>query len=461
MFRRLIIWPIVALATSLSAQVSPSVVIRTESQSGQFVVFGNAGGTSARRSGLGSPNVPLTQALEGAWLRTYYPVAKSEFVLNPALLATSCDRIRNSLLTELGYVRPGQTSLPKKKPDAGLIFLNVFPTRNQPVAISPIPGKAGWNYRVDLPSEITSPQLISTIVKALLLSLVSQPDGGRSFEIPRWFTDGLAAHLQASTLADLSLQTDMRVQVRFDPTAGPRERLKQKLPLTFEDLSWPESLPKERAELFQDHAQIFLHELLRLPNGQNQIRQMLARLPDYRNWQYCFLAAFQPQFSTLRDVEKWWAITQVTYSGYDPAKAMSVEESRRQLENALRVPVEYQTAQVAQSKRLEMPLQEIIEKWDYPRQKIILEKNLLQLRGLLIRVAPAVVPLVADYIKTIESYAAQREQSTMVPPKGKAPLTAAEARNMAIRRLNQLDQKLFSMAPQTVSAAGTASPKTR
>ncbi|MBC8001780.1 MAG: hypothetical protein H7X97_04250 [Opitutaceae bacterium] len=451
-----------ALPTGLPAQPAQSGMIRTESRSGQFIVFESAAGGSARRPALGTPNVPLTQALAGAWLRTYNPVAKSRFSLSPALLATSCDRIRNALLIELGYMRAGQSAFLKKKPDAGLIFLTVSPTRNQPVAITPIPGKTGWDYRVDLPGEITSGELISTIVKALLLNLVSQPDGGKSFEIPRWFTDGLAAHLQASALADLALQPDIRVQVRYEPTAGPQARLRQKVPLTFDDLSWPESLPTERAELFQDSAQIFLHELMRLPNGRSQIRQMLARLPDFRNWQYCFLAAFKPQFSTLRDVEKWWAITQVTYSGYDPSKAMTADESRRQLENALRVPVEYQTTQVVQSKRLEMPLQEIIEKWDYPRQKTILEKNLVQLRGLRIRVAPEFVPLVADYIKTIESYTAQREQSSaMVPPKGKTPMTAAEAGALAIRKLGQLDQRLFSLTTQTVSAATTPNPGAR
>ena len=457
MFRPLIICSIMALATRLPAQLAPTGMIRTESQSGQFIVFGTAPGMPARRPVFGAPNSALTRMGEGVWLRSFNRVARPEISLEPALLATSCDRIRNALLIELGYSRPAQTTFQKKKPDAGLIFLTVFPARNQPVTISAIPGKAGWNYRVDLPGEIAPSQLISIVVNALLLNLVNQPEGGGSFEIPRWFTDGLAAHLQASSLADLALQPDAGVPVRFDPTAGPRTRLKQKAPLTFEDLSWPESLPKERAELFEDSAQIFLSELMRLPDGRSHLRQMLARLPDFRNWQYGFLDAFQPQFSTLRDVEKWWAITQVSYSGYDPARAMTLEESHRQLENALRVPVEYQTRQVVQPKRLELPLQEIIEKWDYPRQKTVLQKNLLQLRALLIRASREFIPLVADYINTLDNYTAQREQSvSTVPPKGKAPPTAAEASALAIRRLNQLDQKLFSLAPQTASAAMTS-----
>ena len=433
---------------------------RTESLSGQFIVFGKGELPSARRPALGNPNSTLTRVGDGAWLRSYDFVTKPKLSLDPAILATSCDRIRNTLLVELGYLRPGQTPLLRKSPDAGLIFLTVFPSKNHPVTISATPGKTSWDYRVELPNEMAPAQLISTVVNAVLLNLVNQSGGGQSFEIPRWFTDGLAAHVQASALADIALQPDTRVQVTFDPTAGPRARLKQKLPLTFEDLSWPESMPKERAELFQDSAQVFLAELMRLPQGQSHIRQMLTRLPHFRNWQYCFLDAFRSQFSTLREVEKWWAVTQVSFSGYDAARAMSFEESRRQLEKALRIPVEYQTGQVVQPKRLELPIQEIIEKWDFLRQKIVLQKNLLQLRSLLMRASREFVPLAADYINAIDSYILQREQSaTVVPPKGKPSITAGAASALAIRRLNQLDQKLFSLATQTASTSATVAPR--
>jgi len=52
-----------------------------------------------------------------------------------------------------------------------------------------------------------------------------------------------------------------------------------------------------------------------LENGRACLREMLAQLPAFYNWQFAFLKGFQPWFQRPLDVEKWWALTVVRLPG--------------------------------------------------------------------------------------------------------------------------------------------------
>jgi hypothetical protein len=75
-------------------------------------------------------------------------------------------------------------------------------------------------------------------------------------------------------------------------------------------LSWPaaEQLVGERGELYRSSAQLFVHQLLNLPEGAACMRTMLEQLPLYYNWQFAFLHAFHELFPQPVDVEKWWSL---------------------------------------------------------------------------------------------------------------------------------------------------------
>jgi hypothetical protein len=103
-----------------------------------------------------------------------------------------------------------------------------------------------------------------------------------------------------------------------------------------------------------------------------------------------------------------------------------------------------------------MSVQEIINQWDYLKQRIELKQITSQLVILRVKMPVEMVGLIEEYRGTIESYVSQRDQSGM--PRGlpgMAPLQADRLVRNTVKRLNDLDQKRAAFGQPAADAART------
>jgi hypothetical protein len=313
----------------------------------------------------------------------------------------------------------------------------------------------GWQYRLEVPRQIEKLKLVRGVIQVLLMEIANRNAGLRSAEIPLWLSEGLSQHLLNSTEADLVLSgpqwTVNRVNVnwlarqaiRRDPLKDARERLRTHAALSFTRLGdpLPEQLPEETWKTYQASAQLFFSQLLPLNGGRAALVQMLYLLPHHLNWQTAFLAAFRKQFSRLLDVEKWWAVVLVHFTGQDPMNAWSKEIAVQKLDDALRPPVLVSGNRRDLPRRARMSLQQIIDEWDYLRQRILLKQAAAQLLLMRMKTPPEMVALVDEYRNTIESYLAKRDQAGVARSLHGLPATRADGLvRDVVRKLNDLDQ---------------------
>src|SRR5438105_1373039 len=127
------------------AQWKPDATI-VGSLSGQFFV--------SARSSVPSPHT-LQLAMESGMI-----------TLEPALLAVSCERIKQELLRELDMKDQWQ----------GKIFVVLRPARSTNDPISILPEKLGgnWDCRVELPDAVDRNHFMEAIVRACLLEIADR-----------------------------------------------------------------------------------------------------------------------------------------------------------------------------------------------------------------------------------------------------------------------------------------------
>ncbi len=404
-------------------------VVTVQSRSGLFTIHG--------------PSAPL----KSLYFNNF--VGNRPLVLDPALLAVSCEQIKELLFAELGYNVRQQMASGKQNLGLGKIFLVLHEKADEPIAFSAIPATGGLSYRVDLPNEMFASRMIETIVQMLILDMANLRNNGPTVSPPIWLTDGLVHHLQSVGLETLPLEANLpvtKVKVRKEPAAQIRENLHEQIPLTFDELSWPEKLSPERAAVFEDSAQLLVYQLLRLKDGRACMRKMIGSLPRYKNWQFAFLHAFQPHFAEVIDVEKWWALTLVSFTGRDPMQIWSREESEKKLNAALKVPAQMYTAQNAMPQRTDLNLQRVVKEWDYTRQQLALQKTVAQLRTLRFRIAPELLPIVDDYRKTLETYLLTRRPGK---PQEKNSVNATTLQKATAKRLDELDKQYSALSKKS------------
>lgn len=376
---------------------------------------------------------------------------KSERVpLDSALVAVSCERIKQALLDELDGAERRQVNAPD--PGHGKIYAVLSPKNSQPVIITPVPTAGPLNYRIDLPNEIEARRLIDAVTETVLLELVNRNSSGQFTQIPRWLSQGLSAQVQMVAPETLVLEEHLpitRVQKRVDPIAQIRLSMTNVSLLTFDELSWPEVLSPEKAARYRSSAQLFVAELARLKNGRACLRQMLDSLPNHPRWQIAFMQAFEPHFQQLVDVEKWWELALVNLTGGGPGKFLSHQESLERIDGALQVPVQIIRDYSTTPKRNHLTLQEVVSECEPRLQKRALEKVASQLRAISPRIQPEMAPLLKEYGATLENYLQNHEKNILdrVFSRGNLP----DLRQTTRDQLDSLDQRLmkFRNMPQS------------
>ncbi len=425
-------------------QLPPSDLVSRRSYSGQFVAYAPRSAQLAPALSAVATNLNHVQ-------------------LEPTLVTVSCERIKQMLLRELNA----------KAPWRGTIYLVLYPpvAASDPITITSERFRNGWQYRVELPSVVERPRYVRAIVQVLLLELANRTAQGDAAVVPAWLVEGFTQLLLASNEVEIILPPPRAapngLNVGGAYVAAYKQTLLQQAekqlagrrPLTFEALSWPteQDLADGAAgQLFRGSAQLFVGELLRLPDGRFCLQTMLTRLAQHLNWQVAFLEAFHAYFDRPLDVEKWWALSLAQANGRFAGQAWTLAESWQKLNQATHAAVEVRTETNQLPLHAEVSLQTVMREWELPRQIQALSNTLRELALLRLRIAQEHVSLVQDYYQAIEAYLqeATRGSSSPLSAKRAARMRALE---LVLRQLDTLDARRAALRPSSTPLPASAS----
>ena len=416
---------------NVQAEFSLPKMDLARSVSGQFVVTG----TSRLSSLATAPKI----------------AADTNFVrLEPALLAVSAERIRETLWRELGINNHWR----------GKIFLVLRPAQSpdEDVTITSERFVNGWNYSVSLPDVLSRAHFARAMVSVVLLEFANRNASTPSVEIPGWLTEGLSQQLLATDWREIVLSSPSRgvnglpesrtIDNRrgMDSLADVRRVLQNHPALTFEQLNWPTDAQLSGADdgVYRASAQLLVNELLDLKNGPAHLRIMLQSLPGFYNWQTAFQNAFSADFPRPLDLEKWWALQVVNFVARDPGSRWTPAVSREKLDEILSVPVEMRAASNALPAHAEISLQAVIRNFDSPRQTEILQTRLRDIELAQFRMAPQLAVLTAEYHLALANYLGLSRQTTSTWDKHEAVSSSASTRE-TLKKLDALDAKRWAI----------------
>jgi hypothetical protein len=387
--------------------------------------------------------------------------------LGGSSLTMSCERIKQALLTELGEHDQWK----------GKIYLDLHHARSlgETILVEPTVYFDVWDYHVAMADVLDRTRVVSAMTELLLLEMANR-GSGRSAEIPAWLTQGLAQEMIYSSDSELVLEkpdqtmsSDNVFQVnskldlswrQADPLKVAHEELHDAPPLTFDELSWPKpgQLVGEAGEIYRGSAQFFVHELLLFKDGRECLRAMVRELGQHLNWQLAFRDAFGAHFANQLELEKWWALKVIEFTGRDLSQTWPSDVSWRKLDEIVHPVAEVRTKANSLPTRTSMNFQTIIREWDFGRQSDVLHERAQQLRLLRMRVSQDLIGLVDDYRRVLETYLGKRDsvgfnlagrQDAFGPDKGVMA---------AVRQLNVLDNRREQMRPK-MKVASSGIPK--
>jgi hypothetical protein len=379
-------------ALTAAAQSWPAKNVSAISRSGQFVIRGVE--PDAARPFI--PGVATNAAL---------------VKLDPPLVAVSCERIKQALL--------GTLTVPDQW--RGKILVTLHPTRRADEELVVASARLGdvWQYEVLLPDRVDPDRFIRALTQVLLVEMANRQGPPQSAELPAWLAEGLPQLLIANSDVDLVLKPapatldgqpatlrQMREGRHLSPFAKARERLRQRPPLTLEQLGrpTPEQRAGDGAALFRDNAMLLINELLHLPNGGACLAALLPELPWDPDWRTGFLKAFKQHFKRAVDFEKWWTLQSAYFAGRDPYQTWPRAETLAKLDEVLHTPFEVRLGSNEPPMFTDVSLQAILKGWKPDRLLPVLKDKITVLDSLLLRTAPELRPLAAQYRDVLASY---------------------------------------------------------
>jgi len=386
--------------------------------------------------------------------------------LDPTLLPISCERIKQILWRELGLADAW----------SGKIFVKLYPaqTAEAPITIASEQFRDGWQYGVMLPDVVERSRYVRAVVQTLFLELANRDAREHSAELPAWLVEGFSEQLITSRQIEIILPpphesnagiklTSMLFNARKEnPLQRAHEKLCLSPPLSFQQLSWPlaDEFTGGAEQVYRSSAQLFVSELLRLDDGASCLRSMLAALPRYYNWQFAFLQAFRSHFQRPIDIEKWWSLHLLHFTGRELAETWPAGESWEKLDELICSPVQVRLDPNQLPLDVRVSLQTILREWEPPRQTLALRCKVAELNSLRLRVAHEFVPLVDEYKGTIETYLQNCEHTAsffFLGKKSSLRRNTAEA----LQHLDALDSRRLAMRPSQKSfpAAQAAPPQ--
>jgi hypothetical protein len=424
---------LLCLVTAAEAQIVPAFTV-AKSRSGQFTV------RAAINNGNPRAGSAMKMPIAGTWAFALQPPvpkpgSHNELVeLEPALLAIGFERLKDALLFELGAGDSWHGRI-------DLLINPALPEGEEPYLEATLRPE-GWTYEMELPKSAKPDRLLRALVHVLLLEMANRNTSGQTAEIPLWLVEGMTAHLRAFNLPTFLVQERVTLlgnRMKLDALDVVRQHLRKEQAISFQALSWPDA---EQADgrgpgIYRDCAQLLVYELLHLKHGRAELSSMIAQLPQHQNWQFAFLNAFHAQFKKPLDVEKWWALTCVTFSGNQIVEKWSVDESRKKLQDLLDVPAQVHFTSERMPVAAEVTLQEVIRTWQHDAETEALERTLSGIEMLRWHCAPQMTPLVQAYETTLRNYLKDRDRHRVLNIRQGAHLAALK-KNVC-RDLDRLD----------------------
>jgi hypothetical protein len=191
--------------------------------------------------------------------------------------------------------------------------------------------------------------------------------------------------------------------------------------------------------LFRDSAQLFVSRLLGLKTGRSCLHAMLTDLGQHYNWQFAFLRAFSSYFQRPLEVEKWWALQAVNFTGRDLAQNWSAQESWQKLDQLIHSEVQVRVGTNELPLHVAVSLQTMIQEWEPERQNRTFETKVHELELLRPRVAPGLTPLVDEYRRVLWTYLESHKNGRKAPSRKLVVQTLTE--------LNALDYQRAALKP--------------
>lgn len=407
---------------------------RYESRSQQFVVFGALPGTA-----YGAPDLSLLET--------------NHVQIEPSVLVLTCERLKFELLKELnmsdGWTGQIQITVRGDMPPAEVVVVESQWFSN------------GWRYRMVLPGQMERPRLVRALTRALLLELANRHNRSqRLAEIPLWLEAGLATHLLAvhgdTLVAENRTRRSIDQGLVADVFREAHRRLQGQELTAFSDLTLaqPGQFTEEQWEVFRSISQLLVAELLLLPEGRAGLRELLRVLPSYLNPQLAFLRAFEPQFPTMLEVEKWWSAAWLNFTARDRHLRLSFDATLRQLEEILTTPIAVRVGTNTVPGRKELPLRELIANTEYLRHQPAVAQATLQLQLLQVSAPAELARLIGDYRQSLITYLKRRTEFS-----ASSTSKSADAKIAVKDALQQLDLLDVIRADfQSVSPAAAPAP---
>jgi len=376
--------------------------------------------------------------------------------LKPPFLAIAAERFKLSLWQQLGIKANESWS--------GKIHLLVRPARsaNETVIIASTPFLNHWNYEVELPDTLKKMRYARALSGVFLMELANRNarPRGHTAELPPWLVDGLARQVISIEGDKILLTTPLKldgnvlsgrlneIERNFDPLANARLVLGSVPVLTFDQLSWPSGAQMDGDDggAYLASVQLFVSELLKLKNGPEKLRTMLAELPSYMNWQTAFFSAFDDDFQRPVDVEKWWALQIVNFAAFAPGPHFTTDISRTRLEGLLAVPVEFRSDSNAMPVHADISLQAALKNLTAAQRDVVLRNKIRDIALVELRLAQPFSDLADGYRNALADFIGEMKKPAPVSvsqPKGTtkhaAPMNHKVSLDETLKKLDALD----------------------
>ncbi len=385
--------------------------------------------------------------------------AQGIIVLNPELLTVSAERIKSSLLRQLGtsdrYRGKVRFQFTPGKSDPDLFFLQS--TRFT----------SGWSYQITLSPKIKRSVFLRGTVAVLLLEMANRLATERTTEIPFWLVHGLTTELQESALVDLTPSHTDRItiggtnpllgavtpiQQRQDPILMTRQYLAQNVAASISELFIPEAvhLKGEKKTVFDRSAHFFVRQLLALPAGQAGLQQFLSGLASHLNWQHAFFPSFSNHFGNMLELEKWWSVALTDLTHLAPIGSWTLADSHAYLQRIITPSALVGQNRTELAQRTDFTLQQVMEQWDYDDQRTTLQQVVNRLRVLSVYAHPTLNSVILEYVKEVDGYLTRRNNAGYQPSRRgqvrqRAPMIIRDAQ----KKLNALDSIRKSLLPSS------------
>ena len=310
-----------------------------------------------------------------------------------------------------------------------------------------------WKYRIDIPAVTDALSLVRSVVQVLLIEVANRGSSEKTAEIPLWLLEAITRQIFFEAGRSLLLQPETSVlgtHRHSHPEQVSRNWLMSHPAMTFTDLSFPahEMLQGDAFLSYESSAHLFFVELSRLPQGSQRMRAFVTNLGEFWNWQTPFFKAFESQFKTPLDVEKWWSVVLLRPSQQAAGMDQSFESSRRKLDEVLQLDSEIRFDPQQIPGKTKLGLAEVIRQWDYPQQRPLLQDKINELTIVQWTVAPDWIPLIQAYRQTLADYLEKRDGAGQAPQQRGGPLPRARyIVDEAVRELESLERQRVARRP--------------